>query len=822
MFYKSSNSGFLSTLNRFFAAFLFIFMLSCQSKETGFVRSRASMDFDWKFTLGDPAGVEELDFNDSGWRVLDVPHDWSIEGDYNKNNPSGIAGAFLPTGIGWYRKAIKISKLCDDDKYFIEFDGVYMNSDVWINGHHLGNRPYGYISFAYDLTPYLTEGKNILAVRVDHSKVPSGRWYTGSGIYRHVWLTQTKNIYIPQWGLAVSTPKVDKEEALVNLNIQVKNETGTLLRGQLTNVVYAPNGQKVAETSEEIELGKQFSGSFSLNVNSPVLWSPDQPAMYNIETQIRVKGKIVDTYTTPFGIRSIEVCGSKGFFLNGKSVKFKGLSNHHDAGAVGAAVPDDVLYRRLKLLKEMGCNALRTTHNPYSPEFYNMCDTMGFMVLNEAFDGWWKPKAKHDYGNFFKDWWKTDLADFVHRDQNHPSVVMWSIGNEVPGFPGEQQKTIVSYLRSLDNTRPVTQARGYKEPYADIAGFNGHGEFKEVLEKYHENYPNKAIIGTEITHTLQTRGIYRTKTWYRTKDNPAPWEKPEDFAKMEDKVYKIKDLSKEEIFNGITHKYQSSYDNSIVRIGVRDDWNRVEQNDYYLGNFRWTGFDYLGESFGWPARTANFGIIDLAGFPKDHYYLYQSLWSSSPMVHILPHWTHLGKEGKEIPVVVYTNCESAELFMNGKSLGEKQMGQERQLVWMVPYEKGVIEVNAKTNGEILCSKKIETAEAPAQVTIFSDKKTVCANRTDVIHFEITITDKKGVMVPYADNLVEFEVSGPAKLLGVENGDILDLSPHKVYSRATFNGKCLLMLQTTNEPGLIQVKATSGNLKSSKVMIESFE
>ena len=803
---------------RVFAYTLGILMLSCHTSEVEVPRERISIDFDWKFMLADVQGAENIKYDDSQWRELNLPHDWSIEGEYKESNPAGIAGAFLPVGIGWYRKNITIEKLKRNDKYFIEFDGVYMNSDVWINGHHLGHRPYGYISFAYELTPFLKEGDNIIAVRVDHSKSPSGRWYTGSGIYRHVWLTKTKNIYIPQWGTFVTTPSVDKELADVNLGVEINNESGKEVNAVVKSVIYDKYGISVANDIQNIDLKEAVVINQQFKLESPHLWSPSTPNMYSIKTSIMVKDELYDEFITPLGIRSIELRGSKGFFLNGKSIKFKGLSNHLDAGPVGSAIPDDVLYRRLKMLKEMGCNALRTTHNPFSPTFYTMCDTMGFMVMDEAFDGWWKPKAAHDYGHYFDEWWQRDLTDFIKRDRNHPCVVMWSIGNEVHGFKADEQKIIVEFTRMLDTTRPITQGRGYSAPYIDVAGFNGHGEFRGVLEKFHKKYPDKAIVGTEITHTLQTRGVYRTKTWYRTKDNPAPWEKPGQFAKMEKRVFKIDDLTGEEVFEGITKKYQSSYDNSIVRIGVRDDWNRVEKYDYYIGNFRWTGFDYLGESFGWPARTANFGIIDLAGFPKDHYYLYQSLWSDKPMVHMLPHWTHHGKEGIKIPVVVYTNCESAEIFLNGISLGEKTMDFERQLVWKVPYEAGELKVVAKSGGKELCSKTYNTAGKAFGIKLIPGKNKIKANQTDVIHLEAQIIDKKGVMLPGADNLIEFEITGPAKLLGVENGDILDLQSHKVPQRKAFKGKCLLILQSTNESGEIQVKAVSKNLEMDTIGI----
>ena len=785
-------------------------------------RLRVSMDKDWKFIQEDVVGGFNASFDDAKWRNLNVPHDWSIEGAYAEDSPAGIRGAFLPTGIGWYRKSIEIKKLSKEECYFIEFDGVYMNSDVWINGHHLGHRPYGYISFGYDLTPYLKSGENVLAVRVDHSLAPSSRWYTGSGIYRHVWLTKTSKIYIPQWGTFVSTPEVSRVEAKVNLQINITNHTES---GQMLSVkseIVDSSGESVASSSSNIEVGDSAVVDQQFSVEKPHLWSPETPYMYAVVTSLYKDDICVDTYTTPLGIRNFEVRGAQGLFLNDEPIKLMGLCNHHDAGAVGSAVPNDVLYRRLKLMKQGGCNALRTTHNPFAPEFYTMCDTMGFMVLNESFDGWFDTKATHDYGKYFAEWWQRDLTDFMHRDRNHPSVVMWSIGNEVPRFTADQQKLIADYARELDPTRPITQGRGYSAPHIDISGFNGHGEMKGAIEEHHSENPSRAIIGTEITHTLQTRGIYRTQTWYRTKDNPAPWEKPHHFKEMEHTITKIPHLSEQEVFTDVSPRYQSSYDNSIVRIGVRDDWNRVEDYDYYVGNFRWTGFDYLGESFGWPARTANFGIIDLAGFPKDHYYLYQSLWSTKPMVHLLPHWTHPGKEGVVIPVVVYTNCTGAELFLNGESLGKKEMSRERQIVWQVPYVAGTITAVAYDSEGNKVSKSYTTAGEAAAIDLIVDQKEVSANETDVVHCEVTIVDDSGVMLPNANKMVTFDVEGPARIIGVENGDVLDLEPHKVNYRKTFNGKCLLMIQTTDQTGTIIIRAKSEGLDSAVVEIESIK
>ncbi len=803
---------------------LSVILGSCTTiaKENDSVRSRTSMDKNWKFIQEDVVNGSNPDYDDKSWRALNVPHDWSIEGEYAENHPAGRAGAYLPTGIGWYRKSLDIKNLSKENRYFIEFDGVYMNSDVWINSHHLGNRPYGYIGFAYDLTPFLKEGENTIAVKVDHSLAPSGRWYTGSGIYRHVWLTKTSNIYIPQWGTFVTTPEVSKEEAKVSLQIDILNKTHNATQLSVKSSIINNTNTTVAASNSDIEIKDSVRVVQNFTITKPKLWSPASPNMYTVKTDVYNGGVLVDTYTTPLGVRKVEVRGSKGFFLNGEPLKLKGLSNHHDAGPVGAAVPNDVLYKRLKSLKEMGCNALRTTHNPFAPEFYVMCDTMGFMVMDEAFDGWFDAKAKHDYGNYFEKWWRKDLSDFMRRDRNHPSVIMWSIGNEIPRFTADQQKLIVDYTLTIDSTRPISQGRGYSAPHIDISGFNGHGEFRGVLEKHHAENPDRAIIGTEITHTLQTRGIYRTRTWYRTKDNPAPWEKPHQFKKMENKVYKIPHLAKEEVFTDISPRYQSSYDNSIVRIGVRDDWNRVEDYDYYIGNFRWTGFDYLGESFNWPARTANFGIIDLAGFPKDHYYLYQSLWSDKPMVHLLPHWTHPGKEGVEIPVVVYTNTGGAELFLNEKSLGKKEMTRERQIVWNVPYASGTLTVVAHDADGNKLSKSYTTAGEATSIEMIADRNEVTANETDVIHCEISIVDSKGTYVPNANQMITFDVEGPARIIGVENGDILDLSPHKVNYRKTFNGKCLLLIESTDKAGTITITAESKGFKSDVVKIKSIK
>jgi len=789
------------------------------------VRTRSSIDSSWQFYLGDEPDAKRPDFQDNRWRTLNLPHDWSIEGEYSKDNPAGIAGGFLPTGTGWYRKNLKWNDNWNNKRLMIEFDGVYMNSEVWINGHSLGQRPYGYISFSYDITDYLTEENNVIAVRVDNSKSPSGRWYTGSGIYRHVWLTTVKKQHIPYSGIFIRSENVTEKQA--DLKISTEINKANIIRCEIITITQLINskGDVVAETQSQLNVNSQQTETIeqTLRVDKPKLWSIENPYLYSVRSTILNAGKIVDELNTTTGIRSIAFTVDQGFLLNGKSVILQGISMHHDAGPVGAAVPDDVLRRRLETLKSMGVNAIRTTHNPFAPEFYQMADEMGFVLMNEAFDGWWQAKAKYDYGLYFDKWWQQDLTDFIRRDRNHPSVIMWSVGNEVPRYTPQQQKTLVEFAKQVDDTRPITQGRGYEGGYLTIAGFNGHGEFKNAIQTFHKENPDVPVIGTEMTHTIHTRGIYRSKTSYRVRDFPAPWEIHEPqkkWQKIKSKVYEIPDLTEKEVFPGINGAYGSSFDNSVVRMPIRDEIKLARELPYMLGTFRWTAFDYLGESFGWPARTANFGVIDLAGFPKGPYYLYQSQWTKTPMVHLDPHWTHPGKEGIEIPVVVYTNQDSAELFLNGDSLGKKTMGEDMQLVWLVPYQAGTLKVVANNNGKEIISKTIHTAGAPASSKIIADKLLVNANQKDVVHLEIDIVDAKGHFVPEASNRLNFEIDGPGKLIGVENGDILDLEPHKVSTRKAFMGKVLALIQATDKTGNIKVTVSGEGLKSQQIIIKA--
>ncbi|MBQ4278923.1 MAG: glycoside hydrolase family 2 protein [Rikenellaceae bacterium] len=793
-------------------------LLSCTANAQ---RIEQNLDFDWRFHLGDIAAGEAPTTDHSTWRQLDVPHDWSIEGEYDQNNPGKGWNAFLPGGIGWYRREIPWNDTWEGRNVAVNFDGIYMNSTVWINGHKLGYRPNGYLDVHYDLTPYLRPGMNILAVRVDNSLQPSARWYNGSGIYRHVRLIVTDPVRVAHNGTYVTTPDVTSEQATVAVEAEIVNPTGNRLPVTIESVVADSRGREVARSNRTLTLTDRGTtlAVDRLTVANPALWSPESPAVYYLTTRIVRDGKAIDDYVTRFGIRKAEFDPDRGFILNGVPTKFKGVCIHQNTGAVGSAMPDDLLYKRLVQLKEMGCNAIRTSHYAYAPEFYAMCDTMGFMVMNELFDGWfqWKGanKARYDYGYYFLDWWERDLADFIRRDRNHPSVMIWSMGNEVWGYERHQylQWKINDTFHRLDPTRPTTQAWAL-DTYLDIAGFNANGESRGDLAAFRQKQPGKLAIGTEIPHTRSTRGVYRTLGSYNA------WRNPERFSDKErERLFPIDSLTDTEVFTEFDPGYASSYDNQTRKISVREQWKQTRDNPFMIGEFRWTAFDYLGEAWGWPSRTNNYGIIDLAGFPKDNYYLYQSLWSDQPMVHLLPHWTWPGKEGVEIPVVVYTNGDEAELLIDGRSLGRRTMDPDTlQLVWRVPYQPGTLTAVAYKDGREIARKSCTTAEKPAAVRLTPDRTTLTANRSDVVCITADIVDSRGRLVPYASNAIRFEVSGPYKLLGVENGDILDMNPQKVLGRKAFMGKALLILQTTGESGVLQIKALSDGLRTGKTSV----
>jgi len=787
-------------------ALLLVAVISACSKPEP--RVRTSFNEGWKFSLA--AGGEEWQgsVDDSGWRLLDLPHDWSIEGEFSDTNRASPGGGALPGGIGWYRKTFRVSDSEKNKLIYIEFDGVYKNSDVWINGNHLGRRPYGYSSFRYDLTPHLLygEGENVLAVKVDNSQQPNSRWYSGSGIYRNVWLEKTATIAVDHWGTFVTTPEVSGDEALLRVITRVKNSTGTVAEVRLETAVYNQDNRRVASSgSDPLKLnGSTTAMTQELRVREPVLWSVERPYLYRVVTEVYAGNKLTDKYETFTGIRTFTFDTEKGFILNGEPVKILGVCNHHDLGCLGAAVNTRAIERQLGILKEMGCNAVRTAHNPPAPELLDLCDRMGFIVMDEAFDMWKGKKTDYDYHLNFGEWHKRDLEAMVLRDRNHPSVFIWSIGNEVMeqwlrDGSGEAIATeLAGIVRALDDTRPVTAACNDPLPHnpviasgaLDLMGFN----YRDTLwTRFPVIFPGGKFIGAETNSALATRGSYDmpsdiVRRW------PVRWDQP--------------------FMDGNADLTCSSYDNCSAPWGTthRDAWRLMKANDFLSGMFIWTGFDYLGEPtpYWWPARSSYFGIIDLAGFPKDAYWFYQSVWTDKPVLHLLPHWNW--NPGQAVDVWAYTNCDEVELFINGVSLGRQAKGEDDlNLAWSVQHEPGTLTAIGYSGGMETMRSEVMTAGEPAAILLSADRSEINADGKDLSFITVTVVDKDNVPVPHADNLVDFSVEGPGFIAGVDNGSQTSMEPFKADYHRAFNGKCLVVVQSEKEKGVITLKASSGEL-----------
>jgi len=771
----------------------------------------------WHFNLGDvPDGQNPL-LDDSDWRLLDLPHDWSIEGKFSKDNPAGVGGGALPGGIGWYRKTFTVPVSNKNKLAFVQFDGVYRNSEVWINGHYLGKRPYGYSSFQYELTPFLKYGKdeNVLAVKVDNSRQPNSRWYSGSGIYRNVWLTTTENVFVDHWGTFVTTPEVSDKSAKVLVKTKIRNALPQDQPISLKTVLLDKNGKEVATIKSNAIVPKDFFYEIdqNLTVKNPQLWSVDIPNLYKAVSTVEHRNKVSDNYTTTFGIRTLEFDAVKGFSLNGKNMKILGVCNHHDLGCLGAAINTRALERQLEILKSMGCNGIRTSHNPPAPELLDLCDKMGFIVMDEAFDIWAKEKTKYDYHLDYPEWHKRDLEDMIVRDRNHPSVFIWSIGNEVSEQWDHKDssgsvitKELVGIIKSLDTTRPITSNCNDWSPENPLKTSGaldliGVSYDQKEYHLFPIQYPGKKMIGSETTSALATRGHYdmpsdSIRRW------PTRW----------DSVFTT----------GNPDNTVSAYDNVSAPWGGTHEevWKEIKKYDFMSGMYIWTGFDYLGEPTpcGWPSRSSYFGIIDLAGFPKDVYYMYQSEWTKKPVLHIFPHWNW--KHGQTIDVWVYTNCDSVELFMNGKSMGvRKKTPDQFHMIWRLTYEPGVVKATG-WRGKKMMSDEVKTAGAPAKIILEPDRKVISADGRDLSFVTVKILDDKGMLVPNADNLVNFRISGEGKIAGVDNGSETDLDPFKADYRKAFNGFALVVIQSTDKAGEIMVKVTSDGLKESGVTIKA--
>lgn len=775
----------------------------------------------WHFELGDGEGKEAVTYNDNDWRVLDLPHDWSIEGEYDEANPMGDRCGYLPAGIAWYRKTIDVPQNWKNKYVEIEFDGVFMNSTVYANGVALGNHPYGWTSFAYDISHIVaTSDKITFAVRVDNDLQPSARWYTGSGIYAPSRFNVKEKINIPRNGIFVST-KGNK----VMVECELKNETAQEKEVDVTFEIINSTGQVLAKKTTSSLVEKFVKLSEELELENPKLWDIDSPNLYMLQTTLKSKGKCVHQERTRFGFRDIKWETETGFWLNGRNIKLQGVCNHQDAGALGAAVPEKINRYRILQLKAMGVNAIRTAHNPQTPDFYRTCDEVGMLVMDEIFDGW-KQKAYHDYGaNFFDTHWRSDLTEWIRRDRNHPSVVIYSVGNETRGPVAPE---IVALCHSLDSTRLVTSGDSNKEDM-DVYGLNGHSERKGYFESHTFNKP---FVATENPHTWQVRGYYRTQTWYR-----------DGYENKIQRPFKIPDLTDEEVFrdswtnaeNFTSQKqiFNSSYDNATVRLTARKSIEQLRDIPHYAGNFRWTGHDYIGEAGyvhgGWPFRAFMGGAIDLANFEKDLYCLYQSQWTEEPMVHILPHWTHPTlKVGTKIPVWVYSNAEETELFLNGKSLGKQKPGlleQEMMCDWLVPYEVGELKARAYNKGKVVAEKVIRTASAPSQIALSIDGEPLVQSGKDIVQVRISSLDGEGNFYPYGENRTYFHLMGNGKIKALDNGSPVDVERHwGVNSRIAFYGLTRAYIESgkNDKPLTLLAASIVGEKKlltSSKVHID---
>ncbi|HVU36656.1 MAG TPA: glycoside hydrolase family 2 TIM barrel-domain containing protein [Opitutaceae bacterium] len=758
------------------------------------VRVSESFDAGWRFLKGDVPGAEQPGFDAGTWRSVTLPHDWSIEGTFSPENPAGGAGAFLPTGVAWYRKQFTLPAASEGKRVFVEFEGVMQNSDVWINGQHLGHRPYGYVSFQYELTPYLRHGPgatNVLAVRTDTSKQPASRWYAGSGIYRHVRLTITDPVHVAHWSTFVSASGVSAASAVVHVATEVRNESAEPRNAGVHLELTAPDGRTVATgdlPAETIAPGARATFSHDFTLPSPVLWNLDAPRLYRAAVSVRAGAKVLDDETVTFGIRDAHFESATGFWLNGRNVKLLGVCLHEDGGAFGAAVPLGVWRQWLTTLRTLGVNAIRTAHNPPAPEFLDLCDRLGFLVMDEMFDCWTVGKNPYDYHLHFDQWAKTDLRDTVRRDRNHPSIVLYSAGNEIHDTPQEEKAKailagLVADFHENDPTRPVTQAlfrpnssHDYTNGLAamlDVVGTNYRDP--ELLAAWRA-HPGWKIVGTEQRHDR--------KTWLELRDHPAE-----------------------------------------------------------AGQFLWTGVDYLGESRRWPIVAAGSGLLDRTGQIKPMAYERQSWWSSHPMVAItrrvaptvvshydpgyepanaiamsrwrqvlFRNWTPRDRAPHAETVEVYSNCDSVELFLNGQSLGSKPLNPDASpRVWHVSFAPGTLRAVARDGGQEVAQDELRTAGAPAAIVLHADAPSVGSTWDEVDRVTATVVDRDGVPVPSAADAVTFTVDGPGVVAAVDNADNASHELFQTNQRRAYQGRCVAYVRghgagpftlTASAPGLM--------------------
>ena len=754
------------------------------------VRVTNSFDNDWLFYQGNAENAQSNEFADANWRKLNVPHDWSIEGAFDEKNPSGGAGAFLPSGISWYRKHFNVADKDKNKRFFIEFDGVMANSDVWINGVHLGMRPFGYISFAYELTENLKFGKdNVIAVRTDTTQQPASRWYEGAGIYRHVRLLTEDAVHFTRAGVFVTTPKIDASQATVNVAGEVVNQSNQPQTVSMQIDVLDPNGKIVAsEENKSISVASNQTTNFNLEtiVKNPQLWNVEKGVLYKTVARIRAGKKTLDDEIVPFGIREFHFDANTGFWLNGQNFKIKGVCLHADGSAFGDAVPLAVWEHRFNELRKLGVNAIRTAHNPPAPEFLDLADRMGFLVMDEMFDQWTVAKNPFDYHLNFTEWSKKDLRETVRRDRNHPSIIIYSAGNEIHDTPKPEiaipiLRGLVEEFHANDATRPVTQAlfrpnvsHDYDNGLADLLDVVGQNYREKEILAAHKQKPTRKIIGTENAHDLNQ--------WLAMRDNPE-----------------------------------------------------------YAGQFIWAGIDYLGESNKYPNYAYGKGLLDRIGEPRPLGFQRQSWWANAPMVYIARRvapseksptdpgyeiaeqrrtqtlyadWTPKNTAAHEENAEIYSNCESVELFLNGVSLGEKSKPKDDSpRNWKVNYEAGTLKAVGKNAGKIVAEYELKTAGKPAKIVLSVDKNIIANNWNDVVYVEAAVTDENGVIIPNATDLINFNVADAGFIAAVDSADNADHDSFQTTKRKAFQGKVTAYVKANKNSGAITISAQSGNLKS---------
>ena len=792
------------------------FMVACKSGKlesaSNNQETKQLFDFDWKFILDDAAAFSSVGFDDSHWRKINLPHDWSIEGKSEKNNPSGGDGGFYPAGKGWYRKNFMVPSQWADQKVAIYFEGVYMNAEVFVNGKSVGIQPYGYTSFEYDLTAYLKFGQeNTIAVKVDNSQQKNCRWYSGSGIYRHVWLTVKNPIHIKNWGVAITTPQVSNSKATVRVKTTVKNETNSAQNIALEANITDKKGNKVASlvtNSIELQANEEKEFTQDITVENPELWSTETPNLYQAKLAVKTQNQLVDVTTKTFGIRTIAFSTENGFVLNGKKILLNGGCIHHDNGALGAAAYDRAEVRKIELMKAAGFNAIRTSHNPPSEAILDACDRLGMLVIDEAFDGWKEKKTTYDYASIFDKWWKHDVESMVLRDRNHPSIIMWSIGNEIierdKPEAVETAKMLANAVRSIDPTRPVTSAMTtwsknwelYDPLMAahDVAGYNYQ---LHRAESDHKRVPSRIIVQTESY--------------------------PKDaFA----------------------------------------NWDLVQKHSYIIGDFVWTAMDYLGESgIGryiypgepkgehwsgnlYPWHGAYCGDVDLMGWrkPISHYRsmlyndnekLYMAVKEPNPENGAITltswavwptweSWTWQGHEGKNIEVEVYSKYPKVRLYLNGKSIGEKETtkAQEFKATFAIPYTSGELKAVGLENNKEMESVLLKTAKEVTKIKLTADCTTIAADGQDLSYIAVELTDANNILNPNAENNLKFSVTGPVVIVGVDNANLKDADLYVADTRKAWKGKALLIVRSTREAGEIKVEVSSAGLTKAQIKLKS--